>query len=713
MRPNTLKNLRTAARGALLASLVLAPLIFWTATADLFNLVKITILWVAGVIALGFGSMWLAERRAIPKPRVAYAMAALALALVIATIFATNQSVSFIGIYHRYNGLVPHLLYIALALAVIGLYWEKPDDLRQVLGATAVSATLVSLYVILQELGFELVKTTDINGQPSAHPDGTLGNSNFAGGFLGLSAPVFLYLALSSAGRVGRRVWISLLAVDLVAVWFTQSRGGMLAAIFSLLAMALCYREQLPHWARIGAVATIGAVVLVAVLVAWHPGTTKPIPPLDKVEALSTETLGERGNYWAAAGKMFLDSPVVGLGPASYFENYPKYRTTDDARSLGLFETDSAHNIFFEYASDAGILGAGAFVAVVGLALVYGYRSARVLTRSRKLLVTTFFAVLVGYLTQGFFSVDVPPLAAMGWIAVGGVAAMADPGVMAARSRERPERRGQRKPVPEAAAKPRGGGAKRKNIPAPGPRWLIDLPIMAVIAFLLLVGVRPLIADVIAREGQKGASDPTAATQHYKDAISWHPFEPAYRNFLGTFQANQVDQASTQDEKKLLIQQAISSHKKSLELRPGNIYYIHNIAHAYKKWADQDTAKFPDADRWYRKAVAHDPKNWEVHMKYAELLEDWGDKANDPAIRQKALREFETATKSTNPKSAEAWVGLGKVRKALGDDAGANQAWERALKLDPKNKEAQGLLNPPKATPAPAPPAPVPAAPGP
>jgi tetratricopeptide (TPR) repeat protein len=714
MRPKPLQNLRSAARAALLAALVIVPLVMWTATADLFNLVKITTLWVLGIVAVALCAMWLAERRTWPRPQVAVAMGAFALALGLATLFANNQAVSLIGIYHRYNGLVPHLLYMAIALAVIGLYWDKPDDLRQVAVAIAVASSLIAVYVLVQKAGFTLIETTDVfTGKPSPFPDGTFGNSNFAGGFLGFSAPLFVFLGLSAASSRWRRAWFGLLAIDLLAVWFAQSRGGILAAALALLAMAVCYRELLPRWVRLGSLAAAGALVLVAVLVIWHPGTSRPVAPLDDVRALSTQTLGDRGNYWLAAANMFADNPLLGVGPDGYFENYPTYRTTSDANKLGLYETDAAHNIFFEDAANLGIVGILAYLSVAGLTLLYGYRSARRFTRNRRLLSTTLLAVFVGYLVQGFFSIDVPPLAVMGWVLIGAIAAMADPGVLAARERDKPAERGAVAAARPPKAKP---GAKAGVRGRSGPRWLLHVPVAGVALVLIVVGTRPLIADVIARRAQEAAASGRSASAEsgYLNAISWHPLEPAYRSFLAGYYASQANSASDPNQRRLLIEKALASHKKALELRPGNIYYLLNIAGLYQTWGEQiDPAKFAEADRWYRRALDHDPHNWEIHLRYGELFQAWANKVKDPAIQRRAVAQFQIAARTPDIKGVAAWNGLFKSWKSLGDLDQARAALDHAFKVDPKNEEAASLLKslnaPPPAIAAPTPvPVPVP-----
>src|SRR5205814_1004546 len=81
------------------------------------------------------------------------------------------------------------------------------------------------------------------------------------------------------------------------------------------------------------------------------------------------------------------------------------------------------------------------------------------------LLLLCFMTTLVAYLANQFFSIDVPPLAVMGWVALAGIAVLADPGgvaareaIAAARSSQGPKGVRKKKKVPGAkSAAPYGG----------------------------------------------------------------------------------------------------------------------------------------------------------------------------------------------------------------------------------------------------------------
>src|SRR5207237_399606 len=72
------------------------------------------------------------------------------------------------------------------------------------------AATLAQLlpagYVLIQKAGLDWIPWRDSNNLPPTFPVGTMGNSNFAGGYLAVAAPLFAYVVLSARTRYWRLV---------------------------------------------------------------------------------------------------------------------------------------------------------------------------------------------------------------------------------------------------------------------------------------------------------------------------------------------------------------------------------------------------------------------------------------------------------------------------------------------------------------------------
>src|SRR2546429_8628199 len=75
----------------------------------------------------------------------------------------------------------------------------------------------------------------DSNGQPPSFPVGTMGNSNFAGGFMGMAGPLFLYAGGTGQGGVPRGGMGVVFVAGLLAGWVTPTPGALIAVGVSFL----------------------------------------------------------------------------------------------------------------------------------------------------------------------------------------------------------------------------------------------------------------------------------------------------------------------------------------------------------------------------------------------------------------------------------------------------------------------------------------------
>jgi tetratricopeptide (TPR) repeat protein len=699
------------ARAVLLFGLVLNADIFWRPTVDVFNLVKITTLWITGIVSLVIWVVWAAERGAwLPKMRLFWAAAAFLAVELLATLFSQDPGLSLIGLYHRYGGLLPFVLYAVIALTVVGLYWERPDRLKEIPWAITIACIIMTPLTLWQATKIQCtgngpfcIPWRDSNGQPPSFPVGTMGNSNFAGGYMAMAVPMFLYVVLTAKGTILRIVMGVLFVADLLALWFTQTRGAFIAVGVSFLVAAFLYRDKLPRWVRLLAAAGAVGGVLVAVEVLVHPGT-KTAPGLfahaGAFSPFRTGTFQDRGYYWITALRIFRHHPILGTGPDTYYANYPLFRLAKDGAKLGLTITDKPHNVFLEYAANSGILGIGAYLTLVGLALFYGYRRVRQLEGTARLLLVSFMATLVAYLANQFFSIDVPPLAVMGWIALAGIAVLADPGavaareaIAAARAAQGPKGVRKKKKVPGAkSAAPYGGTRVLRHGQT---RWPVHVLAVVVALVALAIGVRPFWADHLAHIGQQDQANqmsPALVRAVFLHASSFQPLEPSYLSLAGALDEGQAASAQDPAARASSFNSALVRYRKALRLQPENVFYVMNIARVYTSWGSTDVTKYAGADTWWRRAVTQDPTDWEVHTQYANMLASWVSAApTDAGLRSKTIAQMTTVV-HIKPQDAATWINLGKMYLLSGQDSAAKQAATTALTIDPKNTDAKAVL---------------------
>jgi O-antigen ligase len=679
-------------RVCLITAIFLTAVIFYRKADDSFLLPKLTALWVLGILALAIWAIWSAERRVwFPRFRLLYATAGFLTAFALATAFSKSRLVSIIGMHERYGGLVQLVLYGTVALLIVGFYWESQGDLKDIARAAAAGSAVAAAYIVIQQAGLDWLPWVSSS---TRLPPGTIGNSNFAGAFLGICLPFLLYVSIAAERNLVKVVLWILTGLNVLALWYTQTRGGMLATTVALVVMVFVYRDRLPRWAKAAVLAGLVAGTAIVGLIVWHPKSDLPIVrTLNKKSVFSAHTILIRSYYWRAAWDIFLDHPIVGTGPETFYATYPKYRLASYGDREGFGFVDKPHSIYFEYAANTGALGLGAYLALVGLAGWYGYRRARRLEGPERLLLTAFLGSLAGYLAQGAVSIDVPPLAAMGWVALGGIAAIADPKIVQARQRLAAAEQQKRKPG--AKKNKRTSTAADPTQYSGSSRWPVHVAAGVGAVVLITLGVRPLLADVEARSAQVRQAQRAPAFEvnsYYEKAIKLNPFQSSYYSLAGIFAVKQFEAAYGAEDKKRLLTEALARHRQADRLLPGSLVTKANIAGVYAAWGQLDIKRFADADRIWAEILASDPDDWQVHDLYAQMLYAWAEAGRDPAIWRRTALQLEEVTRSV-PKYVDGWVYLGQVYLALGERPKAETTLRHALSLDPANRQAKSLLS--------------------
>lgn len=716
MRIWILQRYQTYARMTVLAALFLSAIWFSRGTVDVFDLTKITILWFLGLISLALWVISSAERGVwVPKVRLFWLAGAFLAVEALATVFSMDRWVSFLGLYHRYGGLIPFCLYATIALILVGLYWERPEDLKEIPRAFTLAAVLVTGYVLIEKAGLDWIPWRDSNGNPPSFPVSTLGNSDFAGGWLAITAPLVLYSVLTARNRYVRFTLWGLLALDMAALWFTQSRGAFIALGAVIAAVAFLYRDKAPAWVRWSTLAAVIFALGVGVVAIFHPGMRQAPALFSKAGAYSpfrTGTFQSRSWYWITALRIFKRHPILGTGPDTYFAKYPKFRLPQDGASLGLTITDKPHNIFLEYAADSGFLGIATYLALVGTALWYAQQRVRKLDSAMRLLLTAFVGMLVAYLAQGFFSIDIPPLAVLGWVSLAGIAVLADPGAVAARERIAAER---------AAAAAKGGTRTKKKKPGPklparaqpygglrvlrqgATRWPVHVAAVVLLLVLLFIGSRPFRADAIAHDAQvaQGAqgANPQKVAAMFLHASALLPVEPSYISDAGSEYESTGDAAAQGNAQTPpnpaaaanLYALAATYYRAAWKLQPQNVFYVMNLGRLYGSWAAVNPAEYAVANRYWIMATRDDPTDYQVHLQYSTMLNSWANATpNSTPLRRKTIAQLVIVVKD-RPDQIQSWVNLVKEYQAIGETTQAQGALQSVRLIAPNDPSVQAL----------------------
>ena len=383
------------AEAAWLASVVVVALHFNLHTFTIFEADKIAMFKVLAALLLAALllriSVWRYSGHTATASEMAAAIppasAGIAVALLLSTGLSIAPQISWHGTYMRAHGAVMELCLLAVLVAqCVGL--RRPAQMQRLLDTIVLAATISALYGILQHLKLDPAEW----GQAflGDRVSSTQGNPIFLGAYLVLTLPLTLACALqtllrSTGGmRNHAQAALQLLSatMQVLAIWFTGSRGPLLGIAAGCLFMAICQAAALNNRkALLALFGVAGAVLLFLYALNIPNGPLEALrdrPYLGRLAHVwdttnRTESSTQvRIETWRHAKDALLTTPaliyadgtvdtwsrlrlLIGYGPETAgFVLPPSYRTEFHN---ALF-SDRAHNMLWDTLLTTGIIGA-------------------------------------------------------------------------------------------------------------------------------------------------------------------------------------------------------------------------------------------------------------------------------------------------------------------------------------------------------------------
>lgn len=594
-------NLAAGQRVVVLALSALTPLVIWPWAFDAMELPKWTLVVLGGgLLALLAVARTVAEGRLQLQVRGPQLAAVLFLtAAVVSVAGSTSPVLSLFGEYGRFGGL---WLYAALVVIVLTIAAVGEERLvAAVAYAFTAGAVGVVLAGLAQMVGLDPTFAQSVYGE---NVYATLGNPNFASGFLGATLPLLVWSAMTRD-----EVWIrwplaAVALLALVVIVATNSYQGLLAAAAALAVFAVGFirgrnlRRQRALYAGLAGAGVVGAVLLAAGLL-----SRGPLSFLGQSVGVALRRV-----YMGAAWDMGVANPITGVGLDRYGAFFRAFRSDEGVRAVDVTITsNAAHNVPLHFFAGGGLLLALAylaFVALVAVALVRGLRSR---TGADAVLLGAVGGAWVGYQVQSMVSIDAAALALLGWASAGAVLALS--------------------PAPVRFSLTRGVGAQQGKKAAARSAQRRQRYAMAVSGVLALVltwmVLLPLRADVAAGAG-RAALDAGAADQAIpplQRAVERAPWMPEYHYRLGRAQAAAGD-----------LTGAISSFERAENLAGGDLPAALAAAETAVALGRDDVAT-----RWYERALEIEPRHPQLLVMAAQYFASAGDDARARALAQRAL----------------------------------------------------------------------------
>jgi len=162
---------------------------------------------------------------------------------------------------------------------------------------------------------------------------------NVYASFLLFILPVSFFMFLSENRGFARFFCLGVTALAFFNLLLTGSLGGLLICLFisviMLMYLLIKNRKSL-------ILAILGFLFVISLA---------SIGGLASGRAPKISSLADRGGYWQAAVRIFMENPVLGAGPGNYMHSYTRFKRPKS------MEAKHAHSIFFETLAETGAVG--------------------------------------------------------------------------------------------------------------------------------------------------------------------------------------------------------------------------------------------------------------------------------------------------------------------------------------------------------------------
>ncbi len=316
---------------------------------------------------------------------------------------------TFWGTIERGEGFLTLSHLIVYFLLLSWLFKTKNDWLNYFTGAVVVSL-LVDFYALLQRAE---VKSFFLFGNIIHSGEGrlsaTIGNASFLANYT-LACFFLSALLFFQRPHWGWKIFAGLAALlNLYILFQTQTRGALLALIFTLVLLAIIYvLKSSKKTVKCISSGILITLVLVSLFIWLNKDSAwvKKVPALNRLVSISKTdvTTESRLAAWQASWRGWKDRFILGYGWENYNIAFNKYFPAiiyKDSGSQLWF--DRAHNTIFDVAVATGLIGLINYLIIFGLALYYLFKKIKVDFHTSAILM----ALLISHFLQNIFVFDV------------------------------------------------------------------------------------------------------------------------------------------------------------------------------------------------------------------------------------------------------------------------------------------------------------------
>ena len=404
----------TALFAVIAVACIAVPAVFTTRVQAVFVVPKLGLLWGLLAVCIGiaaFQTLVLARPLGLRPVWVVDAAVVSFMGLTtLAWIFSSDQEQSLFGERLQHQGLLTTLLYVAWFYVARNAISEVAD-LRWLLAFVAAGGALVAGYALVQKTGLDPVWEGFV---PDGRVFSSIGQSNALAAYLVLVLPSAASFAFD-ARPVVKVASLVVSSVVLLALVFTQSRGGYVGLLTAGTVVAVGWRDELRLRRRL---------IVVIVVIVVTGATLAAGGQLGRVASARDASTRFHLDAWRVAAEIAKDHPVLGTGPETFPDVFPRYAhevlPAERASELDAFRVESPHNVYLGIAAGSGLPALIAYLVAIGGFVVLTLRTLRIATRDVKIALVAVLGGVAGHLaTDAFVSPEITSTW-LTWILLGG-----------------------------------------------------------------------------------------------------------------------------------------------------------------------------------------------------------------------------------------------------------------------------------------------------
>ena len=325
----------------------------------------------------------------------------------LADLFGVSPYNSFWSNYERMEGYIT-ILHLTLFFMIISSVFRCKKDWIIFFNIFVVVSMLAGSYALIASLqAANSPQFAMIYGQRIY---GTIGNPTFLASYLMLSMFIAFILIFNTQRHSLKFFYILLISINTIAIYYSSSRGSILAVIIGVGMMGLIniFEKINPSGEKLIRKAVLSLISIFIVLsVAFVSFRNADIIKQDRTLSrfttiFSDDSAQSRINTWKLAWEGIKERPILGWGQ----ENFKGIYTVNPiplANDQLWF--DRAHNIVIDWLVNAGILGLFSYLAIYGAVYYVLWKAFQKKTISRNEALTIVTALNV-YFIQNLFTFD-------------------------------------------------------------------------------------------------------------------------------------------------------------------------------------------------------------------------------------------------------------------------------------------------------------------